>query len=160
MRNECEYIPVDLIRSKIPASLNRYLDIETADIPTEMMPTIEAFWTATKLIAPKILGLFRRGVTIVLSTPPYRRPTGVGTLSFVPSSSETIAVAFENMVLLDLNMLSGISDPELRVASILEEFVHCFMSVSDERLVGQIVALIYPLVTYDAHHDGKYRVAD
>lgn len=160
MEKRSEFISEELIRSKIPASLNRYLDIAVAEIPTDMMPVVEAFWTATRIIAPKINGLFRRGVTLVLSIPPFRRNTGVGVLSFAPASEEVIAVAFENMILFDFNKLDDISAPELRVASILEEFVHCFMSVSDERLVGQIVALMYPLVTYDALHDGKYRVAD
>ena len=67
---------------------------------------------------------------------------GSGLLTFEPSSG-VLNACVENLVFVDCDKMLSIVTHQVRVACILEEFVHGLLHVSDETLTKRIVAYLY-----------------
>lgn len=119
------------------------------DVP-EVKPVLEAFWEACRLFFPtvRIGGSHRQ---VVLGVAPFQLDLPHGSLKWEPNSN-VYHIALETFIFIYAQKLLSVAS-NLRVACVLEEFVHSYMSVSDEDLTSKIVAAIYPGVRWEG---GRY----
>jgi len=147
-----DQISLEEVLGGIDESYRPFLKVATATLLRPCMPVVEALWQAVRLVAPAIR--FVQPVHVLLSRAPFEVPLSNGTLMFNPRPG-VINVAMENIIFLDV--LKIIQYPrEIQIATIVEEFVHALMHVTDEELTSHIVALLYPGVRVV---NGQYTVA-
>lgn len=97
----------------------------------------------------------RKRIYVLFATAPFKLKLPNGDLQYTPRN-DAINVCVEDMIFLDCNKM--ISYPfSLKVACILEEFVHALMNITDEALVSKVVAELYSDIKLI---DGKYYLAD
>lgn len=140
------------IEAGIPERLRWCFLVSSANLNRVCLPVVQAFWEAVHVFAPA--ARLSSPAQVILATRPFRITLGSGTLEYHPKD-ETINAAIEHLVFLDVGRLLPLAH-ELRVACIVEEFVHALMHVSDERLTSIIVAHLYPGVVLV---DGRYTPA-
>lgn len=137
------------IKAGIPEPLHWCFLVSSANLNRICFLVIQAFWEAVRVFSPA--ARLSSPAQVILATRPFRITLGSGTLEYHPKD-EVINAAIEHFVFLDVGRLLQLRH-ELRVACIVEEFVHALMHVSDERLTSMIVAHLYPGVVLV---DGRY----
>ena len=151
--NDSINITVTEIMDGFPSELRPFLLVEVCPLTRSFFSIIRALWEAAKIIQPTIRVL--RQVNIIISVSPFGLNLLGGQLLYT-TKPEVINACFNDLIFLDCNKM--IHHPfEIQVTCILEELVHTFYNVSDEKLTTQIVALLLPAVEVK---DGKYFVRD
>lgn len=142
------------IEAGVSVEHRHFFRVSSAPLPRSMLSIVEAFWTATSAIGSAMW--FSHPAHIVLATAPFRLKLSQGELVYSPTNQQIINVHVEHWVFLDCNRMANLQQ-ELKVACILEELVHSLMHITDESLVSQVVASLYPGVRLV---DGRYTPVD
>ena len=136
-------ITIEEIKAGIKEIYRPFFLIGSASFNPQVKPVIESLWEAIDIFAPKIkLG---KPVHVLLATSPFKVDKENFAMSF-ESKGDVINFVVESFIFLDAIKMFGYPK-ELQIASIIEEFVHAFMNVSDEELVKFIVRDIYPKIS-------------
>lgn len=137
--NENEIISATNIILGIPEQWRPTFGIVECKLSPKYKPVIESLWIAIKLFAS--ISRLSTKCKIILGKSPFIVELGAnGKLTF--TSDDAINIAIENLIFIDVKKLLPLK-PRIRVATIIEEFVHALMDVEDERLTSNIVALIH-----------------
>jgi hypothetical protein len=83
----------------------------------------------------------RKYLRVFIGTSPFEITLTTGKLRY-ERKDDTIANCFDDCIFLDVGRLLPLSH-NLRVACVVEEFVHCYMNVEDESLTSVLVANIW-----------------
>ena len=136
----------DEIRSFLPVICNIELDEELEK------ENIKALLEAIELINEKLH--LNRLVPIIIGKSPFKITLKSGTFIYAMKTNVINSFA-ENFIFFDFNNMRKLPFP-IKVAYILEEFVHAIMNVSEELLTAKIVNLLYPAVSITPA--GRYEV--
>lgn len=139
----------DIIQG-VPEPLRSFIAIDSLPLLYSFKPIVEAFWIAASKIN-RVLRI-RKRVYVLFGKAPFILNLSNGEFRYTPKDKSIINVHLEDIILLDCEKMMRYK-PQIQVACILEELVHVFMSVSNETLVSQVVALLYDGVEFI---DGQY----
>jgi len=138
-----ETITVATVNAGIPEEFRPFFRISSMPAKDAAIPFFEAFWFAIKIFAPKIQLV--RPMQTIISTSPFEFELNHCSFT-VTTNKSVINMVAENLVFLDV--VKTMRYPgAIRVAVILEEFVHAYMNVTDEDLTKRIVTNFYDAVT-------------
>jgi hypothetical protein len=113
------------------------------------MPVVQAFWEAANALIPACR--FSHCVHVLFAFAPFRVPMASGLLSFEPASG-VLNACVEHLIFVNCDDMLSIVTHQVRVACILEEFVHGLFHVSDETLTKMIVAYLYHGIRLNDQH--------
>ena len=120
---------------KADSVLKNYIEVYPVNVPYSD-DLLTAFWCATRLIGPV---LSRPSfVQAIIGKPPFEIPIGHHRLIFAQSDA-AVATAWKGFILLNHEALRKY-DVTMQTASVLEEFVHTMMAISDDHLARIVVA--------------------
>jgi hypothetical protein len=139
------------IREGLPESLRPFILVESAELPLEMKPVVEAFWEATELLEGVIA--WKQTINVLFGAPPFNVTVPNGVFKFTPQK-DALAAYIEGMIFIDCVALMKLTRPAQVVAH-LEELVHVAMRVVDEEAVKRVVTALYDGAEYK---DGSYVV--
>ena len=137
------------IESGIDSELKAYCLIGVPHMAEQVMPVVESFWKATRIIRPAIN--IERIVRVVFGVSPITINAGAHKLS-IELSDNSVAACIHGIVVLDCTRLLKYGQRH-QIAIILEELVHAYMNVKDELLASEIVAKLYDGVEF---RNGQY----
>jgi hypothetical protein len=145
-----DIISASEIQNGLLEEVRSFIAIDAAPLPQSFRPVVEALWTAAQKISTSIR--LRKRINVVLAKSPFVLTLStVGQLTFIPLG-DAVHVTVEDMIFIDCEKMMRYEFP-YQVVSVLEEFVHAFMNVTDEELVKQIVCMLYPDFEFSG---GKY----
>lgn len=128
------------IESGISESIRPFFHIGSATLINQALPVIESFWQAVNIFVPKVRLV--RPMHVFFGTSPFRIEKENFDFSY-SSKGDVINSVLETFIFLDVDKMFRYPK-ELQIASIIEEFVHGFMNVTDEDLTKEIVSKFYP----------------
>ena len=138
----------------IPVPLRPYIHVASLPLTSKFSTLLDAFRIAVNALEGKIRVV--RPLEVIIGKAPFNVRLGNGNLRYTPKDDQVINAHIDDrIVFLDAEKI-GRYQQELQVACILEEFAHAIMNISDEQLVSDVVALLYPGVVVV---NGKYTVA-
>jgi hypothetical protein len=146
-----DYLSPADIRAGLPAELQAFWGIESAPIHRDASAIVQALWDAARILLPVMRSKER--VIIVMAASPFQLNLGTGMLTFTPHE-HIWSSCLEHFIFLDVPRLIPLKYPA-KVAGVLEELVHVVFNIADEHLVKQVVAALYPGITYV---NGQYHV--
>lgn len=141
------------INAQFPIGVRYFLPVSSVNIPSEMSDSVNALVECVNIISSKIK--IDQKVHIIIGTSPFRVSLSSGELSFT-SKEQTIHVNIEKFIFLDFNKIN-LHHHHLKVACILEEFVHALMNVKDEILVSHVVQFLYSHISLN--EQGQYTIS-
>lgn len=145
-----EIISVSEIQNGLLEEIRSFIAIDAVPLSQSFRPVVEALWTAAQKIMPSIR--LRKRINVVLAKSPFvLNLPPVGQLTFIPLG-DAVHVTVEDIIFIDCEKMMQYEFP-YQVVSVLEEFVHAFMNVTDEELVKHIVCMLYPDFEYSG---GRY----
>lgn len=109
------------------------------------MPVVRSLHSAISIIAS--ISKPTKKCVVIIGRSPFQVDVGIGDLQFT-SAARTVNGYVENLIFIDVEKTSALAE-SVRVATILEEFVHVLMNISDEDAVSRVVAAIYPGIIWD-----------
>lgn len=137
----------------IPAALAGFLTVERFNLPDEYMPVVDDFKKAAQAIS-RVIRIPKR-VNVLIGDSPFEVELANGSFVYTMHAG-VVNTTFNDMIFLDCQRM--LRYPKIiRVACILEEFVHSFLNISNEDIASHVVCQIYPSVSYSG---GKYRIAE
>ena len=142
-------IPQSDFATEIPDRLRPFLLVAVADgIDEQYRPVVAEFGAACRLIADHARCDRRAQAIFTLGFIESALPGGSGIWSFRPAK-HIINVVVQDIIFINCpKMFHHAKTPALRTATILEELVHFYMSVTDEDLVSRIVCWLLPSVEW------------
>lgn len=137
-------ITQDIIQSRIDSKYSPFFKVTSPVLSNECESVIESFLEAVKIFAPKIK--LTTPFLIFIGTSPFNGCFDYFNMMFESKNGSVNFVA-GNWIFLDIVKISY-CPKEIQIASIIEEFVHAYMNVSNEDLTKLIVCDIYNRVGF------------
>lgn len=147
-------ITTEQIIEKIQQDLQPFWGVTSCPVPETHTETIKALIKAIELICKKTK--IDKKYHVIISKSPFTVPLSGGKLIY-EAKPETINATIDHIIFLDLEKLYN-HKYQIKVACILEEFVHAVMNVQDECLTSQIVSFLYPEI--QLNHLGQYETRE
>jgi len=149
-----EEITIKDIEALIPDNLRELFLISSIPLPKPHFDTVEALIESLKIISMKLK--INKKYHLVIAKFPFRIPLSAGTLTYETKGS-TINTLIENIMFFDFEKLYQYKH-QIKIACILEEFVHALMNVQDELLTSHIVCLLYTDIS--CNDQGQYVIPE
>lgn len=144
-------IQPESIQAGVAERLRGFVAVDGLPLPPSFRPLVDAFWEATRLIAPSLVA--PRWVITVFATAPFTINIPTGQFVFTPNPA-VVAAYINDTIFYDCNKIAGYKYP-FQVVCFLEELVHVLMNIADEELTKRVVTHLYPTLEYA---DGEYRL--